>query len=160
MHDKQENRYRVEPIGLSGAYGAVICGTGSMSVYQGHLADCEKISLLLQGAFNDGRYYAIPFSVSEAQPVGQLPELPEATIEGSVMHQELKICYWTVIHYTADQMRAYGQACAEAARQPAPVLTDEQIMKLRVCIETCRALEILSRIEADNLLSVIISHKE
>lgn len=40
--------------------------------------------------------------------------LPEPDIDGTVRDPELRICYTAPVHYTADQMRNYGQACAKA----------------------------------------------
>ena len=47
---------------------------------------------------------------------GALPELPEPTIDGTVYHQVHKICYTAPVHFTADQVRAYGQACHAVGR--------------------------------------------
>jgi len=69
-----------------------------------------------------------PESTSDA---GELPPLPEPTIEGSVMHPELKICYRAPVHFTADQMRAYvladraaaeGRRSMDRADMPKPVI--------------------------------------
>lgn len=51
--------------------------------------------------------------------VGELPKLPEAFGE---LHYQREVGFAGRVHgYTSKQMRAYGQACAKAARQPAPV---------------------------------------
>ena len=55
--------------------------------------------------------------------------------------------------YSEDEMSAYGQQCAEAARQPAPALTEDQKLLLKACIETAVAFEILSRDDADAILA-------
>lgn len=49
----------------------------------------------------------------------ELPPLPEPTIDGSVMHPELKICYLAPVHFTSEQMREYARA-ALAAQTAAP----------------------------------------
>lgn len=50
---------------------------------------------------------------------GELPTLPDAF---GVLHYNRATGFAGRLQgYTADQMRTYGQACAEAARQPAPV---------------------------------------
>lgn len=137
MDNTQENRYRVAPIGLSGAYGAVICGTGSMSVYQGEISDCERVALLLEGAFNDGKHYVITerqaaAEAAKATGTAELPSLPEGKAWASPLRYGSKIGFPKPVkpanwddddgvdwfchpYFTADQMRAYGQQCAEAA---------------------------------------------
>ena len=37
-----------------------------------------------------------------------LGDLPEPTIEGTAQDPVLKICYTALVHYTADQMKAYA----------------------------------------------------
>lgn len=69
---------------------------------------------------------ALAAPVASAAPSGDLPPLPEPTIEGSVMHEELKICYRAPVHFTADQMQAYARA-AIAHQPPKEDLTDEEI---------------------------------
>lgn len=49
-------------------------------------------------------------AVANAENSDALPPLPEPTIEGTVMHPELKICYLAPVHFTADQMQAYAHA--------------------------------------------------
>ena len=69
----------------------------------------------------DGQIWAAMYDAAPEAPVaapaaanGALPELPEPTIDGTVYHTEHKICYVAPVHFTADQMRAYGKACAAA----------------------------------------------
>jgi hypothetical protein len=61
---------------------------------------------------------AIPSVPSVAQGI-ELPPLPEPTIEGSVMHPDLKICYRAPVHFTAEQMEEHARAAVAAysARQ-------------------------------------------
>lgn len=69
---------------------------------------------------------ALAAPVASAAPSGDLPPLPEPTIEGSVMHEELKICYRAPVHFTADQMQAYAGA-AIAHQPPKEALTEKAI---------------------------------
>lgn len=94
-----------------------------------------------------------------AQPAaaGELPELPEPTIEGSVMHAELKICYRAPVHFTADQMRAYARAAIAASRaQPAPLPTPEQLLGVARDTGLRSFLHGVNATEARELLAVYI----
>lgn len=60
-------------------------------------------------------------------PQGDLPPLPKATYKLSKDGLPM--------FYDADDLRAYGQACAEAARQPAPALTEQQRNQIHFAAE-------------------------
>jgi hypothetical protein len=86
-------------------------------------------ALLLAAADEIDRYYTGMLNwkvTAEAKdrttvPIGDLHAaimalpLPEPTVEGSVMHPELKICYRAPVHFTADQMRELLASAASLA---------------------------------------------
>jgi hypothetical protein len=57
--------------------------------------------------------------IAGVQAEGSYPAMPEATIEGTLLHPEYKICYRALIHFTADQMRAFADATVAHRQQQA-----------------------------------------
>jgi hypothetical protein len=57
----------------------------------------------------------------------ELPPLPDPTIEGTKYHPEHKICYSALVHFTADQMRAYAEEAVAAALASSPVAQQQGI---------------------------------
>lgn len=64
-----------------------------------------------------------------ANPAAQLPPLPEPAVDGTKYHEELKVCYTGRVHFTAEQMLAYGRLVAqECARMCDSRVTGESGM--------------------------------